>query len=291
MPLTKQQKLSYKWFGRIAEKKVSDKLINDLESAHMGIRGAAYLTFAMLDALLGFMISLIVFSILVFVILPLLGIYLDNVMTILFLFIPALIGIIIFFVFLLLPSIRAKARGKKIDANLAYALNFISAMTSAGVTPTESFRSLSKQEIYGEVKEEASWIYRDVALLGNDIITSIRANINRTPSQKFKEFSQGLVVSVTSGGSLKSYFMAKANQYMWEHRQEQKQSLESLGVMAESYVTSAVAGILMLLIVIPLMMIISGDFNTTFLYILIFMVIPLIHAGFAVVVQSMSLGA
>ncbi len=212
-------------------------------------------------------------------------------MTILFLLIPALIGISIYFVFLFLPGIRAKARGKKIDMDLAYALNFISAMTSAGVTPTESFRSLSKQEIYGEVKEEAAWIYRDVALLGNDILTSIRANIKRTPSQKFKEFSQGLVVTVTSGGSLKSYFMAKANQYMWEHRQEQKQILESLGVMAESYVTSAVAGVLMLLIVIPLMMIISGDFNTTFLYILIFMVMPLIHVGFAVVVQSMSQGA
>ena len=152
MSLTKQQKLSYKWFGRIAEKKVSDKLINNLESAHMEIRGAAYLTFAMLNSLLGFMISLIVFSILVFVVLPLLGIYLDAVMTILFLIIPALIGISTYFVFLLLPGRRAKARGKKIDVDLAYALNFISAMTSAGVTPTESFRSLSKQEIYGEVK-------------------------------------------------------------------------------------------------------------------------------------------
>ena len=291
MPLTKQQQLSYRWFGRIAEKKVSDKLINNLESAHMEIRGAAYLTFAMLNSLLGFMISLIVFSMLVFVVLPLLGIYLDAVMTILFLVIPALLGISIYFVFLLLPGIRAKARGKKIDADLSYALNFISAMASAGVTPTESFKSLSKQKIYGEVKEEAAWIYRDVALLGSDILNSIRANIERTPSQKFKEFSQGLVVTVTSGGSLKSYFMAKANQYMWERRQEQKQSLESLGVMAESYVTSAVAGVLMLLIVIPLMMIISGDFNTTFLYILIFMVIPLIHVGFAVVVQSMSQGA
>jgi len=292
MPLTRQQKLSYKWFGRIAEKKVSDKLIDNLESAHMDIRGAAYLTFTMLNSLLGFMISLITFSLLVFMILPSIGIYLDIVMTISFIIIiPVLIGISIYFVSLFLPGIRAKTRGKKIDLDLAYALNFISAMTSAGVTPTESFRSLSKQEIYGEVKEEAAWIYRDVALLGDDILTSIRANIERTPSQKFKEFSQGLVVTVTSGGSLKSYFMAKANQYMWERRQDQKQSLESLGVMAESYVTSAVAGILMLLIVIPLMMIISGDFNTTFLYILIFMVIPLIHVGFAVVVQSMSQGA
>ncbi len=78
---------------------------------------------------------------------------------------------------------------------------------------------------------------------------------------------------------------------MWENRQEQKQLLESLGIMAESYVTAAVAGILLLIIVIPLMMIISGDFNSMFLYILIFMVAPLTHIGFAVVIKSMSQGA
>ena len=139
-------------------------------------------------------------------------------------------------------------------------------MSSAGITPTEIFKSLSKQDIYGEIKEEASWIYRDVTLMGMDVITSIRSNMEITPSQKFKEFLQGMIVTVTSGGSLKTYFMNKANQYMWENRQEQKQLLESLGIMAESYVTAAVAGILLLLIVIPLMMIISGDFNAMFLY-------------------------
>ena len=57
--------------------------------------------------------------------------------------------------------------------------------------------------------------------------------------------------------------------------------------MAESYVTTAVAGILLLLIVIPLMMIISGDWNSMFLYIMIFMIVPLIHGGFSFVIKSM----
>lgn len=163
-------------------------------------------------------------------------------------------------------------------------------MSSAGVTPTEIFRSLSKQETYGEVQEEAAWIYRDVAVIGLDIITAIRNNIQRTPSKKFKEFLQGLVVTVTSGGSLKSYFMNKTEQYLWENRQAQKQLMESLGIMAESYVTTAVAGILLLLIVIPLMMIISGDWNSMFLYIMIFMIVPLIHGGFSFVIKSMCQG-
>ena len=221
----------------------------------MEIRGGAYMSFTLLTSLVVTMVSFGVFSLFVFVLLPVAGVTLDMVGTIVLLAIPFLLGILVFFILLMLPSFRAKARGKKINLYLAYSLNFISAMSSAGITPTEIFKSLSKQDIYGEIKEEASWIYRDVILLGTDIITAIRANIERTPSQKFKEFLQGMIVTVTSGGSLKTYFMSKANQYMWENRQEQKQLLESLGIMAESYVTAAVAGILLLIIVIPLMMI------------------------------------
>ena len=97
-----------------------------------------------------------------------------------------------------------------------------------------------------------------------------------------------MVVTVSSGGSLKTYFMTKAEQYLWENRNQQKQLLETSGIMAESYVTAAVAGILLLLIVIPLMMIISGDWNGTFLYIFILIIVPLIHIGFAVVIRGQS---
>ena len=292
MTLTKQQKFSYKWFGQIAEKRVSDKLLHDLESAHMDVKGVVYLSSTIFMSLLGLVISFVIFTVLVFIVLPSLGIYLDNLMTILFLVIPVLICIGIYFVSLLIPRSNAKARGKKIDRHLAYALNFVSAMSSAGVTPTEIFKSLSKQEIYGEIKEEASWIYRDVALLGVDILTAIKNNIHRTPSEKFSEFLQGMIVTVMSGGSLKSYFVAKANQFMTENRQNQKQLIESLGIMAESYVTAAVAGILLLFIVIPIMMLISGDASQlNFLYVLVLLVVPLIHLGFTYVIRSMALEA
>lgn len=282
--------MCYGWFGRIAEEKVSETLKNDLQSAHIEIRAGAYLSTVMLNSLLGFVATAVFICVFVFFLLPLAGVYLTGMLAMFFLFIPVLVGVLIYVISMLFPGSKAKSRGKKIDANLAYALNFISAMSSAGVTPTEIFRSLSKQETYGEVQKEAAWIYRDVAVIGLDIITAIRNNIQRTPSKKFKEFLQGLVVTVTSGGSLKSYFMNKTEQYLWENRQTQKQLIESLGIMAESYVTTAVAGILLLLIVIPLMMIISGDWNSMFLYIMIFMIVPLIHGGFSFVIKSMCQG-
>ena len=84
--------------------------------------------------------------------------------------------------------------------------------------------------------------------------------------------------------------MAKADQYMRENRLEQKQLIESLGIMAECYVTAAVAGILLISIIIPLMMIIAKrpPSELLIMYIIAFVIIPMIHTGFSVVLSSMS---
>ncbi len=288
--LNKLQKMSYKWFGSFSNAHVSEKLKHDLASAHMNVKADAYLAQAILYSIIALLAALII-SVVVLLLLPsLLSGQLLFVIQLLFVFLPLLAMGGTYAVYTMIPASNAKMRGRKIDANLSYALNFVSAMSSAGVTPTEIFKSLSKQSIYGEVQSEAAWIYRDVAVLGKDILTSIRENMKRTPSERFKEFLQGLIVTVTSGGSLKTYFSAKAQQYMVENRQRQKQTIESLGIMAESYVTAAVAGILLLFIVIPLMMIISGDTSQMiFLYVIVFLVVPLVHIGFGFVIRLMSL--
>jgi len=284
MPLNNYQKMCYRRFGAIAENVVSDRMKDGLEKAHIEMRAGAYLSCVWFNTVLAAIVSTAIYVNLV------LFIRMDFGIVVLLGLIPIMSTVIVYFYHVSMPSRRAKARGKKIDLHLPYALNFISAMSSAGITPTEIFRSLSKQDIYGEIKEEALWIYRDVSLLGKDIISAIKADINRTPSYKFKEFLQGAVVTVQSGGALKPYFMMKAEQYMRENRLVQKQLIESLGIMAECYVTAAVAGVLLIIIIIPLMMIISnsGTGQLFIMYILSFIVIPLIHVGFAVVLSAMS---
>ncbi len=274
--------MCYRRLGTIAENVATEKLKDDLEQAHIEMRAGAYLSYAWFNTLVAAVVATVVYLNLILFISIELGLIL------LLGLIPIVVTTAAYLYYIIMPSIRARSRGKKIDMHLPYALNFISAMSSAGITPTEIFKSLSKQEIYGEIREEALWIYRDVSLLGRDIISAIKANINRTPSQKFKEFLQGAVVTVQSGGALKPYFMTKADQYMRENRLAQKQQIESLGIMAECYVTAAVAGILLIIIIIPLLTIISGGDDLSIMYIFSFLVIPLIHIGFAVVLTSMS---
>ena len=276
--------MCYKWFGRTAESVVSEKMKDNLESAHITLRPGAYISCMWVNTILAAVISTVIYFTLVIFLLP--NIWLAFILII----IPIFVTFLTYLFFKIMPASKAKSRAKKIDLHLPYALNFISAMSSAGITPTEIFKSLSKQRIYGEIREEALWVYRDVSLLGSDIISAIKANINRTPSEKFKEFLQGAVVTVQSGGALKPYFMSKADQYTRENRVAQRQLIESLGIMAEAYVTAAVAGVLMIIIIIPLLMIISGsgEEQLTFMYVFICIIIPLIHFGFAVVLSSMS---
>ena len=51
MTINRQKQLSYKWFGSFVEKRVSKKFENELESAHMNIRGEVYLSFIILPVL------------------------------------------------------------------------------------------------------------------------------------------------------------------------------------------------------------------------------------------------
>jgi len=284
VPLTNYQKMCYRWFGNTAENAASDKLKLDLERAHIDMRPGAYLSYVWVNTILTAVVSVALIISLILFLTP------EIWLIFILFFIPLIVALLAYFVFTNIPAGKAKKRGRKIDLHLPYALNFISAMSSAGITPTEIFKSLSKQRIYGEIREEALWIYRDVGLLGRDIISSIKANIQRTPSEKFKEFLQGAIVTVQSGGALKPYFMSKAEQYTRENRVEQKQLIESLGIMAEAYVTAAVAGVLLIVIILPLLMIISNQgmeaLNSMYFFVLI--VIPLIHIGFAVILSSMS---
>ncbi|OGS39797.1 MAG: hypothetical protein A3K77_03350 [Euryarchaeota archaeon RBG_13_31_8] len=284
MALNNYQKMCYRWLGETAEGMANEKIKRNLEKAHIEIRAGAYIACAWVNTILAAIISCVIYLNLIIIL------SLELYLMVVLMIIPVFFTFCVYLYYKYKPSMKAKSRGKKIDLHLSYALNFISAMSSAGITPTEIFKSLSKQKIYGEIREEALWIYRDVSLLGKDIISAIKANINRTPSEKFKEFLQGAIVTVQSGGALKPYFMAKADQYSRENRIVQKQLIESLGIMAEAYVTAAVAGVLLIIIIIPLLMIIAKSDTTqlTIMYVFIFIVLPLIHIGFSVVLSGMS---
>jgi flagellar protein FlaJ len=197
-------------------------------------------------------------------------------------------GGLTYLVFMLYPGLEAGNRRRNIDASLPYAINYITSMSTAGITPAEVFRLLGSSTIYGQSAVEARYIAREIDIFGRDLIDSLRLVSASTPSRRMKEFLQGTMASVSSGGNITEYFRTKAEQYALENRQTQKMFLETLALVSESYVTAMVAGTLFLIILQSIMSVLSGDNKPMFLYAIIYIMIPLGSVMFVIMISSMT---
>ena len=197
-------------------------------------------------------------------------------------------GGLTYLVFMLYPGLEAGNRRRNIDASLPYAINYITSMSTAGITPAEVFRLLGSSTIYGQSAVEARYISREIDIFGRDLIDSLRLVSASTPSRRMKEFLQGTMASVSSGGNITEYFRTKAEQYALENRQTQKMFLETLALVSESYVTAMVAGTLFLIILQSIMSVLSGDNKPMFLYAIIYIMIPLGSIMFVIMISSMT---
>jgi flagellar protein FlaJ len=192
-----------------------------------------------------------------------------------------------FIAFLIYPKIINSSRKSRIDTMLPYAVHYMSAMSGAGVIPVDIFSSLAKNKIYGEAVVEAAYIVRDIKILGRDLVSAMKNVAATTPSYRLQEFLQGAITIVSSGGDLETYFKIKAEQFVVENQRIQREFLETLGLLAETYVTAFVAGPLFLIVMISVMTIMGG-MNILILYLLIYLVIPVGAIVFVIMINSMT---
>ena len=285
MGLSTLQRLAYRLLGgRANNSKQRDKLDEQLRRAQISVRAEAYLATAWFISIIVTVSVTIVgvsfFSFLVF------SRGLSPVYGILLLVLPGFVYYISNIAILSGPGSIANKRRKSIDARLPYAANYVTAMASAGVIPAEIFKSLASQEVYGEVARESAWIYKDLEMHGMDVVTAMRRAIARSPSERFRDLMQGAITTVTSGGDLTGYFEQKARRLQFDNRLEQNAFIETMGLMAEAYVTAAVAGPLFLLVMVAIFVLMgAGEFFM--LQLLIYLLLPVANIGFMFGLKSM----
>ncbi|HVQ01474.1 MAG TPA: type II secretion system F family protein [Candidatus Thermoplasmatota archaeon] len=252
---------------------------NLLEKADILMINKEYYSMVLMNIVIGFIIS---FSstLLLYLVLP------NSITLTLMLVVSSLIPLLIGMVYLRLPATKAKAREKNIDRHLPYVANFVNTMSVAGVSPSEIFGTLAGIKLYGEVQKEAKKITTEIELMGVDAITALKHAIRISPSRKFKDFLQGIVEVLQSGSALAPYFERCVDQYMFDDLNERKKNLDSLAIMAESFVTTVIAFPLFLVIILSIMGLTSGGIQFNFLYIISLFILPLAYFGFYVMMKS-----
>ncbi|MDL5502678.1 MAG: type II secretion system F family protein, partial [Candidatus Methanoperedens sp.] len=95
---------------------------------------------------------------------------------------------------------------------------------------------------------------------------------------------------IDSGGDIPTYFRDKSEYYLTRAKVDQKGFLETLGLVAESYVTAFVAGPLFM-IILGVMMSVMGSGSDMMIYAIIYAVIPIGSTIFVVMVNIITPGS
>jgi len=286
------QDLAWRTMGKYAKTKTDQLQVLDdsLLKAHMKIRPEEYLAYVLMTTVVAAIVGVVIAIVLGVVVFGLLGVGLVLRVLVAGLAM-GLLPMMAYFLLLGTPGSRSKSRARDINKRIAAAMSFISAMASADVNIDVIFKELSRQRVYGEISQEAAWITRDTELLGSDILSAIKKAAKRSPSAKFQDFLQGVITTSTSGGQLKPYFLLKAEEYQKENKLELKSQMETLGMLAESFVTVVVAFPLFLVLILAIMAIVGGsdpDFMILMLYLIVMGMIPISQFGFVFVIWNMS---
>jgi len=281
MKSTKYTRFCRRVFSNVFEKfNISETSKNKiLEKADISMVYQEYYSMVLMNIIIGFIASF-VSTFLLYLLVP------NDVTALLILLVVSFVPMLIGLTYIQLPASKAKMRGKNIDRSLPYVANFINTMSAAGISPSEIFGTLAGINLYGEVQKEAKKITTEIEMMGIDTITALKTAITISPSRKFKEFLQGIVGVIQSGSQLGPYFERCVERYMYEDLGERKKNLDSLAVMAESFVVTVIAFPLFLVIIISIMGLTSGGISFDFLYILALVILPLAYFGFYVMMKS-----
>ena len=255
------------------------KLKKEIKQAGWELSLRGYLGITLFGSLMSSVISLIISALVVLIIVFTGGSIPVAIVLGLFLAVSSFaIFFVAVYVFSILPSMYIGSRRISIDASLPTVASYMSAMTSSGVPPAPIFESLAKEKSISKVvAEEATRINRDIEILGLDVLKALEQAAYRSPSERWANFLEGIIATVTSGGDLTTYLSTETKSFMKLKQEETKEFIEQLGIIAEIFMVVGVVAPLFFVVMIAILSILnSSSSGSLFLLTITYILIPLL---------------
>ncbi|WNY27011.1 hypothetical protein MsAm2_07950 [Methanolapillus ohkumae] len=189
------------------------------------------------------------------------GSALDNPFKLLllpFLIFAGLECLILVFAFLL-PFLLSAEKKIQIENQLPFAVNYMSAMASAGIPPEFIFQSLFEKKmknVYDAIAFEFMILECHLHLLGKDLPSALQYLSDTTPSPLLSEFLTGAKNTIVSGSDFQVFVLSKKQEYQSLFLRKKDQFFQMLDLLSEIYMTIFLAApvffIILLFTIAPL---------------------------------------
>ena len=289
--ITKPQVFAYNILGGKTAKLLPlfKDLDTNLEKSNIKINFKAYVSLTILSSLMASISTLILAPIIFHFLLgmPMLSALLFG------LGISMLSGAFTIIGFYLYPIYKADNLKRKLEDELPFTTGYMTVLAGSGVTPEKIFLSIARMDVPLAITEESRRIIRDVELFGTDIISALERASKRSPSEKFKNFLEGFIATIHSGGNLVSYLTERSRQYMELKKVALKKFADTLSILSEFYVAVLVAGPLLFVVMLSVMSMLGGGGMgildpKLLLYLLTYIGIPVSSIIFIIILDVIS---
>jgi archaeal flagellar protein FlaJ len=202
-----------------------------------------------------------------------------------------LTGAVILGVFYMLPFMKVGSRRQHLDTFLPFTSSYMTVLASAGVTPERMLRSTAEKDPKFMLSDEIANVVGRIDLLGYDVLNALNAEVDRSPSTNYQDLLRGFAGVIRTGGDMKKFFQGITD-HLFQKRALQVQSfLDSLGIIAETYVLMLIAFPLMLVVMLSIMASIGGSLGGvdvfSFMYLMAFILIPICGVMFLFILDTM----
>lgn len=294
------RRVGYLRFGRFLEPWIEkgrfERLNTSLKRAGMDISVRAYLGSAIFSSFIVGVLSFLVTALFTVLVLQNTD---PAISTESLIIVPLLIGvfsgilcgIITYIPFLYWPRMKAADRKILMEAGLTSTASYLSAMSSSGVPPDRLFYSLAGEEsVAPEISKESKRITRDIEIFGYDILRAIRTASERSPSERFSKFLDGMSATITSGGDLTFYLAAETKALMKLKEEETKEFIEQLGVLAEIFMIIGVVAPLFFVVILAILAVISPEagIGSVFMLMLTYFIMPILLSIMILLISTVS---
>ncbi len=195
----------------------------------------------------------------------------------------------VFAMFYLYPTSLIAEKNKDIRRNLPFAINQMAAIASADLPPLTIFKIVASNNEYGEVSKELAKIVNYVEIFGIDFLVAVKSVASTTPNEFFKDFLQGLVLTVNSGEKLDTYLKQKAKEALGIYEREIEKYNATVSTLSDIYTAILIAAPLLMISSLSLIQMIGGKiagFGVGFLMaVTTYVVLPVLNLLFIMIVR------
>ncbi len=295
-------------YGKMAHKRLGflvDNRLKFFEELHAPLRKGdiplnlgAYVSSMILTSVI---VGIVSFLVLILIVPLFLGELINSIVSpgrpvdttfniVLILIFSILFAVMSFIIFWAYPSFKSGERSRKINLSLTSAVNTMATIAGTGVPPAVIFWSLVEFRRYGEVSRESEKILNDIENFGLDLVQALQRAANRSPSPIFSELMWKMIATIRTGGNLKEYLYLEGNRLMEAERMKTEAAIETIGLIAEAYVTALVVGPVFIIIMTTIMGIMGTPMSQVNLInnLVVYFGLPIGYALFIIAVDQVA---